>query len=90
MDLPVPGGDLAGVINSDQLLAMTEVPKSMVVIGAGAVGIEFAAIFQSFGCNVTVIEMLPSILPNVDSEIVKRMGLLLRKQGIKFMTNTSN
>jgi len=88
MDLPVPGGDLAGVINSDQLLAMTEVPKSMVVIGAGAVGIEFAAIFQSFGCNVTVIEMLPSILPNVDSEIVKRMGLLLRKQGIKFMTNT--
>ncbi|KYZ75867.1 pyridine nucleotide-disulfide oxidoreductase [Anaerosporomusa subterranea] len=88
MALPVPGGDLAGVINSDQLLAMTEVPKSMVVIGAGAVGIEFAAIFQAFGCNVTVIEMMPAILPNVDSEIVKRMALLLRKQGIKFMTNT--
>ena len=88
MPLPVPGGDLPGVINSDQLLAMTIVPKSMVVIGAGAVGIEFASIFQTFGCSVTVVEMMPSILPNVDSEIVKRLALVLRKQGIKFMTNT--
>jgi dihydrolipoamide dehydrogenase len=88
MALPGPGGDLADVINSDQLLALTEVPKSLVVIGAGAVGIEFAAIFQSFGCSVTVIEMASAILPNVDSEIVKRMALLLRKQGIKLMTNS--
>jgi len=86
--LPVPGGDLPGVIDSDRLLALTSVPRSMVVIGAGAVGIEFAAIFQAFGCEVTVVEMLPAILPNIDIDLVKRMGLLLRKQGIKMLAGT--
>lgn len=88
MRLPIPGHDLLGVIDSNQLLEMTHVPRSMVVIGAGAVGIEFAAIFQSFGCEVTVVEMLPTILPNIDNDIVKRMGIILRKQGIKMLTNT--
>lgn len=87
-DLPVPGADLAGVIDSDQLLSLTSVPESMVVVGAGAVGIEFASIFQSFGCQVTVVEMAPSILPNIDSDIVKRMGVVLRKQGLKILTGT--
>ncbi|HWR39655.1 MAG TPA: dihydrolipoyl dehydrogenase [Patescibacteria group bacterium] len=86
--LPVPGGDLPGVINSDHLLAMNHVPASMLVIGAGAVGIEFAAIYQAFGCDVTVVEMMPGILPNLDSDIVKRAGLALRKQGLKMLTNT--
>jgi dihydrolipoamide dehydrogenase len=88
MSVPIPGADLDRVMDSNQLLAMTEVPKSLVVIGAGAVGIELAAIFQSFGCEVTVVEMLPRILPNMDEEIVKRMALTYRKQGIKFLTNT--
>ena len=88
MRLPIPGQGLPDVIDSNQLLEMTHVPRSMVVIGAGAVGIEFAAIFQSFGCEVTVVEMLPTILPNIDSDIVKRMGIILRKQGIKMLTNT--
>ena len=88
MPLPIPGQDLPDVIDSNQLLEMTHVPHSMLVIGAGAVGIEFAAIFQSFGCEVTVVEMLPTILPTIDSDLVKRMGPLLRKQGIKILTNT--
>lgn len=88
VDLPVPGGNLPGVIDSDQLLSLTSVPESMVVAGAGAVGIEFAAIFQTFGCQVTVVEMAPSILPNIDSDIVKRMGVILRKQGLKMLTGT--
>jgi dihydrolipoamide dehydrogenase len=88
MRLPIPGHDLSDVIDSDQLLEATQVPRSMMVIGAGAVGIEFASIFQAFGCEVTVVEMLPTILPNIDSEIVKRMGIVLRKQGIKMLTNT--
>ena len=86
MDLPVPGGDLEEVINSDQLLALADIPKSMVVVGAGAVGIEFASICCSFGCEVTVVEMLPSIMPGADIDIVKRMGLILRRQGIKIIT----
>lgn len=85
--LPVPGGEAPCVIDSDGLLALSEVPRNMVVVGAGAVGIEFAAIFQSFGCDVTVVEMAPSILPGLDGEIVKRLALLLRRQGIKLLTN---
>jgi dihydrolipoamide dehydrogenase len=88
LSLPVSGRELPAVINSDQLLAMTTLPRSLAVIGAGAVGIEFAAIFQSFGCAVTVIEMLPTILPAIDSDVVKRMGLLLRKQGLTMLANT--
>lgn len=88
MKLPVPGADLLGVINSDDLLAMTTIPQSMVVVGAGAVGIEFAAILQTLGCQVTIAEYMPTILPSADHELVKRMGLILRKQGIKMMTNS--
>lgn len=87
--LPVPGGDLPDVVDSDRLLAMTAVPPSLAVIGAGVVGIEFAAIFRAFGCEVTVVEMLPVILPSIDSDIVKRMGLILRKQGIRLITGAT-
>ncbi|MEN6413397.1 MAG: dihydrolipoyl dehydrogenase [Veillonellales bacterium] len=86
--LPVPGSNLAGVLNSDQVLSLTEVPRSMVIVGAGAVGLEFATAFKSFGCNVTVVEMMPQILPGADSDIVKRLGFLMRKQGFKILTNT--
>jgi dihydrolipoamide dehydrogenase len=88
MKLPVPGGDLPDVIDSDALLTMSAIPESLVIVGAGAVGIEFAAIMQTLGCQVTVVECMPTILPSADYEIVKRMGLLLRKQGIKMLTNT--
>lgn len=88
MRLPIAGMDLPGVIDSNQLLAMTQLPKSMLVMGAGAVGIEFAAILQAFGCEVTVVELLPTILPSADQDIIKRAGLLLRKQGIRMMTKS--
>lgn len=84
--LPVPGSELPGVITSDEVLALTAVPPSLAIVGAGAVGVEFAAIFRAFGCEVTLVEMLPAILPNIDADLVKRMGLLLRKQGIKMLT----
>jgi dihydrolipoamide dehydrogenase len=86
--LPVTGGALPGVITSDDLLAMAKLPSRMMIVGAGAVGIEFATILQAFGCEVTVVEAQPSILPGADSELVKRMGLILRKQGIKMLTDT--
>lgn len=86
--LPIPGGELAGVINSDQLLGLSEVPKSLLVIGGGAVGLEFASVFAAFGTEVTVVEMMPQILTGADSDVVKRLGLALRKQGIKMLVNT--
>ena len=88
MGLPIPGQDLPDVIDSNQLLEMTYIPRSMMVIGAGAVGIEFAAIFQSFGSEVTVVERLPRILPTIDNDIVRRIGPILRKQGLKILINT--
>lgn len=86
--LPVPGGDLPEVVDSDGALRLAGVPQSMVIIGAGAVGLEFAAIFRAFGCAVTVVEMLPAILPGLDDELVRRLALILRRQGIKILLNT--
>lgn len=87
-ELSIPGGDLPGVINSDQLLELGQLPRSMIIIGAGAVGIEFASIFRAFGCDTTVVEVEPTVLPKLDSDIIKRAGLSLRKQGLKIMTDT--
>ncbi len=68
------------IITSDEILELKEVPKSLIVIGAGAVGIEFASIFARFGSTVTVIEMLPRILPLEDEEISAEAHKMLAKQ----------
>ena len=85
---PFPGIDLPGVINSDGLLEIEKIPESMVIIGGGVIGMEFASIFSAFGTEVTVIEFMPRILPLVDKDIVTRLAATLRKKGIKFSTNT--
>ncbi len=81
--VPVPGCDLPAVVTSDELLELTEVPSRLLVIGAGVVGLEFAALLRSFGCEVIIVELLPAILPGLDNDLVKRLGVILRKQGIK-------
>jgi dihydrolipoamide dehydrogenase len=77
----IPGltPDGKSIITSDEILQIDRVPKSLVVIGAGAVGIEFASIFARFGATVTVIEMLPRVLPLEDEEISAEAAKLLRK-----------
>lgn len=80
---PLVGSDLAGVLTSDDILRINEVPASLLIIGAGAVGVEFAGIYAAFGCAVTLVEMAPTILPLCDGDLQKRMALALRKQGIK-------
>ncbi len=67
------------ILTSDDILRLTELPKSLIVIGAGAVGIEFASIFARFGTQVTVIELLPRVLPLEDEEISAEAGKLLAK-----------
>ena len=74
----VPDGK--SVVTSDEILQLKQLPKSLIVIGAGAVGIEFASIFARFGATVTVIEMLPRVLPLEDEEISAEAGKLLAKQ----------
>lgn len=85
---PIKGFDLPNVVDSDGLLELDLVPKSMIVVGGGSIGLEFAVIMRSFGCDVTVVEMMPTILNNLDKDIALRLGVPLRKSGIKFFTST--
>lgn len=84
----IPGMEVDGkrIITSDELLELKELPKSMLVLGAGAVGTEFASIFQRFGVEVTLVEMMPRILPIEDEEISKELEKALKKGGMKILT----
>ncbi|MBC7218242.1 MAG: dihydrolipoyl dehydrogenase, partial [Candidatus Caldatribacterium sp.] len=85
--LPVPGSDLPGVIDSEKALDLPELPKSIVVIGGGVIGMEMACIFQGFGVEVEVIEMMPKILPPVDREVTDLLTRLVERRGMKIHVN---
>ncbi len=78
--------DRKKIITSTEAMSLAQQPKSMVVIGGGAIGIEFAYFYNAFGTRVTVIEMMPNILPLEDKEITKIVESSLKKQGIELMT----
>jgi len=81
----VPGVtiDRTRIITSDEAIALREVPKSIVVLGAGAVGVEFASIFRSFGSEVTIIELLPRLVPIEDEAVSAELQKAFKKRGIK-------
>jgi dihydrolipoamide dehydrogenase len=85
----IPGLDLDGqhILSSKEMLDLESVPKSLLIIGGGAIGVEFASIFSRFGTDVTLVEMLPRILPLEDPEISEEMARLLGKKKIKIFTN---
>jgi dihydrolipoamide dehydrogenase len=74
------------ILTNIEILSLKEVPKSLVIVGAGAVGVEFASIFKSFGTEVTILEMLPRLVPVEDEEISKELARVYRKRGIAFHT----
>lgn len=76
------------IVTSDELLDFQHVPKSMVVLGAGAVGVEFASVFNRFGSEVTVIEMLDRLVPIEDEETSKELQRAFRKRKINVLTST--
>lgn len=84
---PIKGVKNDGVITSTELLSLDKVPESLVIVGGGVIGMEFAGIFSSFGTKVTVLEALPTILPGIDGELVKRVKPILKKKGIEVMTS---
>lgn len=86
-DLPHIKADGKRIINSDHILVLQEVPKSMLVIGAGAVGSEFASIFSRFGSKTTIVEMMPQLLPIEDEEIAREFTRLFKKKGIDVFTD---
>lgn len=81
---PIAITDTQRVMTSTELLAIDHVPESLVIIGAGVIGMEFASIFQTFGSKVTVIEYLKECLPTLDSDIAKRLRKSMEKRGIDF------
>jgi dihydrolipoamide dehydrogenase len=83
---PIPGADAKGVLTSDDLLLLPEIPPSMVVIGAGAVGLEWGDIFHGLGTQVTVIEMMDQVLPAADGEIATALARAFNKKGIRIHT----
>ncbi|MBA7609066.1 Dihydrolipoyl dehydrogenase [subsurface metagenome] len=81
--LPIPGLYLPGVLTTDDILELTELPESLVVIGGSHVGVEFASIFSALGTKVTIVKRRPLQLEPVDEEIGQRFTQTLPRQGIK-------
>jgi dihydrolipoamide dehydrogenase len=75
------------ILTNIEILSLKEMPKSLVIVGAGAVGVEFASIYRSFGCEVTIVEMLPRLVPVEDEEVSKELARVYRKRGIAFHTS---
>jgi len=84
----LPGVKIDGktILSNIEILALPQVPKSIVVVGAGAVGVEFASLFRSFGSEATLLEMLPRVVPVEDEEISAQLDKAFRKTGIQIQT----
>lgn len=80
---PIPGLKGERVIDSTALLALKEMPKSMAIIGGGVIGCEFASILNAFGCEITVVEMLPQLLGNMDASLAKATADQFAAEGIR-------
>src|SRR5438093_10897181 len=79
---PLDGLDSARCVDSTGLLAQTEVPRRLVVLGGGIIGCEFASIFRRFGSEVTIIEMLPTLIPQEDADAAKELAKQFGRRGI--------
>jgi dihydrolipoamide dehydrogenase len=87
---PIPGFETDGahVVNSDHILELKDVPKSLIVMGAGAVGCEFASVYSRFGAETTIVELMPRLVPLEDEEVSKELEKSFRKRGIKSQLDT--
>ncbi|MBA3243124.1 MAG: dihydrolipoyl dehydrogenase [Acidobacteria bacterium] len=87
---PIPGFETDGerVVNSDHILELQQVPKSLIVLGSGAVGVEFASVYSRFGTDTTLVELLPRLMPLEDEEVSKEIEKSFRKRGIKALVET--
>ena len=86
----VPGIEIdrRRIITSDEAIGLKEVPKTIAVLGSGAVGVEFASIFRRFGSEVTIVELLPRLVPVEDEAVSRELEKAFKKQGIKVLTGT--
>src|SRR5579864_1865074 len=75
------------VLTNIEILSLKEIPKSLVIVGAGAVGVEFASIYRSFDSEVTIVEMLPRLVPVEDEDVSKELARVFRKRGVNYHTS---
>jgi len=87
--LPCEGLHLPGVLTSTEMLDIDHLPSRLCVIGGGVIGLEFASIFNSFGCQVTVLEYAKEILPNFDTDISKRLKVSLKGKDINILNQAA-
>ena len=89
-DVPVEGAETDGevVINSDHALYSDRIPEKPIVLGAGAIGVEFATVWNAFGADVTVVEMLDNVVPNEDVDTQKTLAKLLKRRGMDVRAKT--
>ncbi len=88
-ELPNLKQDGKKVIGYREAMVLPKMPKKMVVVGSGAIGVEFAYFYNAMGCDVTVVEYMPNIVPVEDEEVSKQLERSFKKQGMKIMTNSS-
>ncbi|SNS18298.1 dihydrolipoamide dehydrogenase [Anaerovirgula multivorans] len=86
--VPIPGADLEGVITSDEALSLDKIPKSLLVIGGGVIGSEFASVYSSIGTKVTMIEALPNIVATMDQDVTAYLVEVLKNSGVDIYTDT--
>lgn len=87
-ELPDLKFDGKKVVSSDDILNLKEIPSSLLIIGGGVIGCEFASLFSSLGTSVCLIEKMPHLLPQEDAEIAKKLETIFKKKGIKVYVNT--
>ena len=87
--LPSLQQDGKKVIGYREAMTLPKMPKSMVVVGSGAIGVEFAYFYNALGCDVTIVEYMPNIVPIEDADVSKQLERNFKKSGIKIMTNAS-
>lgn len=85
---PIPGIDGKNILTSNEILSLEKLPKSLCIVGGGVIGCEFASLFSRLGVTVTIIEMLPGIVQNMDGEIIRFLDYELRNEGVEILVNS--
>ncbi len=88
MEIPGLKFDGQKIISSDDILNLKEIPKSLLIIGGGVIGCEFASLFSILGTQVSMVELMPQLLPGIDKEVAKKLEAIFKKKAIKVNTNS--
>jgi dihydrolipoamide dehydrogenase len=85
---PIPGIQGENILTSSEILSLEKLPESLCIVGGGVIGCEFASLFSRLGVEVTIVEMLPGIVRNMDQEVVQHLDFELRNEGVEILTNS--